>query len=60
MGVAGSLCATFISHGISFYVNFLRGHEYERTTLDELASAASFTVTINRGGGRFELRVNVR
>ena len=33
--VAGSLAATFLSHGISYYVNFLRGREYERTTTDQ-------------------------
>lgn len=33
--VAGSLLATFISHGISFYVNFLRNREYERVSVDE-------------------------
>lgn len=33
--VAGSLAATFFSHGISYYVNFLRGREYERTTTDQ-------------------------
>lgn len=33
--VASSLLATFISHGVSFYLHFLRGREYERTTADE-------------------------
>jgi hypothetical protein len=33
--VAGALAATFISHGISFYVNFLRGREYQRTTVEQ-------------------------
>lgn len=33
--VAGSLAATFLSHGISYYVNFVRGREYERTTVDD-------------------------
>jgi hypothetical protein len=33
--VASSLAVTFLSHGVSYYTNFLRGREYERTTLDD-------------------------
>jgi hypothetical protein len=33
--VASSLAATLLSHGVSYYVNFLRGREYERTTVDD-------------------------
>jgi hypothetical protein len=33
--VADGVAAIFISHGISYYVDFLRGREYERTTVDQ-------------------------
>lgn len=30
-----AIVAMFVSHGVSFVTNFLRQHEYERTTVDE-------------------------
>jgi hypothetical protein len=37
--VADGLAAIFISHGISYYVNFLRGREYEGRTVEDQMNA---------------------